>query len=180
MKLDRISILIMAGGLGKRFGDPGKIFTRVCGEPVIERVLRVVSLFGEIYIAVSPYTKSYSQDLCKRYKCIETPGSGYPWDLSIALSKLEKPVLVLPADLPFITHDSIESFLSRALEIREPVVTLRVCRDDFCDPIGVSLIRGKGGSWANIDYNYSEEFIDIDTKEDLQRAEELCDSMADR
>jgi len=177
---NRISILVMAGGLGRRFGGAGKIFTEVCGKRLIERVLEAVSKLGEIYIAVSPHTKAYSEDLCRIYRCIETRGKGYPWDLSEALSKLEKPVLVLPADLPFITSDAIESFLSKAFEVGKPVVTLRVCREGSCKPIGISLIAGDGSSWANIDYQYSEVFMDIDTVEDLIRAGEICGSTAAR
>jgi len=129
---------------------------------------------------VCPHTKAYSEDLCRIYRCIETRGKGYPWDLSEALSKLEKPVLVLPADLPFITSDAIESFLSKAFEVGKPVVTLRVCREGSCKPIGISVIAGDGSSWANIDYQYSEVFMDIDTVEDLIRAGEICGSTAAR
>jgi len=47
---------VMAGGLGRRFGGAGKIFTEVCGKRLIERVLEAVSKLGEIYIAcVSSY-----------------------------------------------------------------------------------------------------------------------------
>ncbi|MEM4970081.1 MAG: NTP transferase domain-containing protein [Sulfolobales archaeon] len=177
---NRVSILVMAGGLSRRFGGPGKVFIDVCGKRLIDRVLEAVSGLGDVYIAVSPHTKAYSEDLCRIYRCIETSGKGYPWDLSEALSKLDKPVLVLPADLPFITPDAIESFLSRAFEAGEPVVTLRICREGSCEPIGISLITGDGTSWANIDYQYSEIFMDIDTPEDLARAEEICGSTVAR
>ncbi len=179
-RINRISILVMAGGMGRRFGGASKVFIEVCGKRLIERVLEAASGLGEVYIAVSPHTKAYSEDLCRMHRCVETSGRGYPWDLSEALSKLEKPVLVLPADLPFITSDTIESFLLKAFEVGEPVVTLRVCREGSCEPIGISLITGDGSSWANIDYQYSEVFIDIDTVEDLVRAEEICGSTAAR
>jgi len=170
----RISVLVMAGGLGRRFGGPGKVFADICGEAMVERILRVASALGEVYIAISPHTREPASSLCTRYRCIETRGEGYPWDLWEAASKLEKPVLVLPADMPFLTAETLRSFVERALEAEEDVVTLRVCSGGGCEPVGVSLIRGDGGSWVNVDYSYSYEFLDVDTQEDLARARELC------
>lgn len=174
----RFRIIIMAGGMGSRFGGPHKLVAEVCGERLIERVVRIATIIGEPIVVVSPHTKGYLEGICAKHRCIETKGAGYSEDLSEALSTLGRPVLVLPGDLPFISVDILLDFVRKALKAPEPIATLRVCRDGSCEAIGVSFAKATGWGWVNIDYSYSPELMDIDTLEDLLRAEEICGSMA--
>ncbi len=172
-------IIIMAGGVGSRFGGPHKLVAEVCGERLIERVVRIASSIGEPIVVVSPHTKKYLEGICARHRCIETRGAGYPEDLYEALSKVGRPVLILPGDMPFISADILVDFVRRALKATEPIATMRVCRNNVCEAIGVSFAKATGWGWVDIDYIYSPELMDIDTLEDLLRAEEICGSMVE-
>lgn len=174
---ETVRVIIMAGGKGSRFGGPHKLVANVCGWRIIERMIRVASSIGRPVIAVSPHTRGYLAEICAEYICIETRGAGYPEDLSEALSKVGRPALILPGDTPFISMDILADFIRRAINAPEPVATLRVCRDSVCEAIGISFAKAGGWGWTNIDYRYSPELMDIDTREDLLRAEEICGSM---
>ncbi len=174
---ERLKAIIMAGGSGTRFGGPHKLVARICGERIIDRVIRVASEIGDPVIAMSPRTRGLLAEICGKYRCVETSGAGYPEDLFEALSIVGRPAVILPGDLPFISLNTLLGFIERGLNYPEPIVTMRICRDNACEAIGVSLAKDHGWGWANIDYIYSHELVDIDTQEDLLWAEEICGSM---
>lgn len=171
-----LTVLIMAGGRGERLGGVIKPLTEICGRPMIQRMLDVAKALGNVYLALSKYTIAL-MSLCNTYRCILTEGRGYPEDLAEALRDLKKPVLILPTDTPFISVDLLKIFVEKALSIDANIVTLRRCRNSVCEPFGISLFKHDGDDWANVDIPYSYEVMDIDTIEDLRRAEDLCVSM---
>lgn len=176
MKGEKLKVIIMAGGAGSRYGGPHKLVARICGDRVIDRVIRISLAIGDPVIVLSSYTRGYLTEICGKYRCIETGGAGYPQDLLEALSIVGRPAVILPGDLPFISLDTLLDFIERAFSYSEPIVTMRACRDDVCEAVGVSLAKDHGWGWANIDYIYTHELVDIDTQEDLLRAEEICGS----
>lgn len=180
MRREKLRVIIMAGGAGSRFGGPHKLVVKVCGERVIDRIISAALAVGEPIIALSPRTRGYVAEICGRYKCIETSGASYPEDLLEAISIVGRPALVIPGDMPFISPEALLDFLKKAFRYSEPIVTMRICKDDVCEAIGVSLVKDDGWGWVNIDYSYSHELMDIDTQEDLLRAEKACGSMVER
>lgn len=174
-----LAVVIMAGGMGRRFGGPWKPFAMLCGSRIVERIARLASAFGRVYIAITPATRIYAGELCREYRCIETRGAGYPEDLLEALRIIGTPALILPSDMPFISSRRLSDFIERALASGYPVATMRSCRDDACEPLGVSLMREPGGSWVDIDYQYDIDLMDIDTREDLEEARRICESMVE-
>jgi len=170
-----VTCLVMAGGKGTRYGSPSKIVADVCGKVLIRRVIDSVRhLCKIVIIALSKYTINLAAvaELCREgVSCLETSGEDYVKDLVLLTYSLPKPLLVISGDV--VTRKSvIEDFLTKALEMDEEVITMTVVKS-YEEPVGVSLFKGYGGSWANITYN-SKDVVDIDTKNDLEISKELC------
>jgi len=168
--------LVMAGGRASRMGFVNKPTIKVCGVPMIERVLRVCERVCRVTIvAASKYT--IDKDLVNAVRqraladLLESSGRGYVEDLSLLLKLVRKPTLVLPSDTPFITVESLEFLASLASEVREPVTTLCV---ECSKPIGISVFRDEGGEWCCICVSESMEFMNINTFNELGMAEEHC------
>jgi len=103
---------------------------------------------------------------------IETSGDGYVNDLRVVTSSLRKPLLVLPADVPLITADYLRLFLNAAKEFpNADVVTLVV---EGVEPVGISLFRSEGGDWASVTVRDDGRLMNVNTWENLRRAEALC------
>ncbi|MET1101970.1 MAG: NTP transferase domain-containing protein [Pyrodictiaceae archaeon] len=179
-----MNIVIMAGGRAKRLGGIEKPLLRVCSKPMIKHILdEAAKMSNNIYVAVSPYTP-----LTRRW-CLEnnisiimTSGRGYPLDIKVVLKKVEKPLLILPADVPFITVNVLKEFLSKALRLDKSIVTLIASRKCFprelskpeASPIGISLFKRDGTDWADTSMCKFPELLDIDTLTDLEYARRLC------
>jgi len=171
--------LVMAGGKGSRFGSSVKPFLRVCEKSsflnVIEEALKLSNV---IFIAVSNYTASYVKKEIDKSKhkghilIIYTPGKGYAIDISLALRIIrERPLLVLPADYPFLTEKTIEKFLRLSLTYKEPIISL-VRNGNFT---GISLFKKYNYEhWKNINIDGGKEFLNINTPEDLLKARSMC------
>ena len=179
-----MNIVIMAGGRAKRLGGIEKPLLRICNKPIIEHVLdEAIKISNSVYVAVSPYTP-LTRKWCleNNISVIMTPGRGYPLDIGVILRKVEKPTLILPADIPFITIDVLQEFLGKALRLNKSVITLIASRRCFpqelarpeASPIGISLFKRNGTDWANISMCKFPELLDIDTLADLEYARRLC------
>ncbi|MCE4607708.1 MAG: NTP transferase domain-containing protein [Caldisphaeraceae archaeon] len=171
--------LIMAGGKGSRFGSSVKPFLRVCEKsPILNVIEEALKLSNIAFIAVSDYTTSYAKEAIDKSKysghilMIYTPGKGYAIDISLALGVIrERPLLVLPADYPFLTEKTIEKFLRLSLAYDEPVISLAQ-NGNFT---GISLFKGHSYErWKSINIDGGKEFLNINTPEDLSKARSMC------
>ncbi len=180
-----MNVVIMAGGKGSRLGGMKKPLLEVCGVKLIDRALTVAKTINgvdKIFVCVGKDDlnafKDYGDEKTAVVLC---PGQGYVEDLIFILKRVSFPVLVLPADIPFLSNRVVMEFLNKALECKTDVATLNLCKGSECGEVGISLFRGLGGSWCNIyfDYTKEKELRDIDTYEDLQWAMGLCESMED-
>lgn len=170
----RIDCIIMAGGRGERLGGAQKPLIEVCGKPLILRVYEALRrLCRRTLVVYSRHTQGVG-DLCRgpmiEAECIRGTGSGYVTDLSMVLHLVSMPVLVAPADMPYLDPDLLEDFIYKALLIGADVVNLASDRG----PTGVSLFKRPSGSWASVTYASRHSLLDIDTPEDLREAEEYC------
>lgn len=174
-----VAAVIMAGGEARRMGGALKPLINVCGAPMIQWVINVaLNVSRHVVVVTSPRT---TQPLLTNIPAltndphihiIETPGDGYVSDLGVVTSSLRKPLLVLPADVPLITADHLRSFLNAAKEFpNADVVTLVV---EGIGPIGISLFRSEGGDWASVTVRGDDRLMNVNTWEDLRRAETLC------
>ncbi len=174
-----LAAVVMAGGEARRMGGALKPLINVCGAPMIQWVINAaLNVSRHVVVATSSRT---TQPLLTRMPAlitdprihvIETPGDGYVSDLRVVTSSLRKPLLVLPADVPLITTDHLRSFLNAAKEFPDAdVVTLVV---EGVGPIGISLFRKGGGDWASVTVRDDDRLMNVNTWEDLRRAETLC------
>lgn len=174
-----VAAAIMAGGEARRMGGALKPLINVCGAPMIQWVINAtLKVSRHVVVVTSPRT---TQSLLTHILAlinnphihvIETSGDGYVNDLRVVTSSLRKPLLVLPADVPLITADHLRSFLNAAKEFpNADVVTLIV---EGIGPIGISLFRSEGGNWASVTVRNDDRLMNVNTWEDLRRAEALC------
>jgi len=165
--------LIMAGGRGSRLGGVCKPMVRVCGVPMILRVLAAIrGLVSAVVIALSHWTRECLKDLCLDpiIDCVETSGADYVEDLKLVVSSLRKPVLVLPADLPHLGRDHVDLLLSEA-QRRDGVCVLTL--EGPRGPVGASLFQCEGGSWVSLRID-DPRLVSVNTVKDLELAEALC------
>ncbi len=170
----------MAGGRGSRLGGVDKPLLKICGERIIDHAVKEAKKISHRKIIICT-KKEYMDELVllREYdvEILECLGRDYVEDLNIALSKIEFPALILPADTPFITSEIINRFIEEAGKNRSDIITLMRCRENICVETGVSLFNKSSGGWRNIYFIDSIELLDIDTREDLLRAEKQCEYM---
>jgi len=178
----------MAGGRSSRLNYIEKPMLMICSKPMIERVFGTAcKITDKVFVAVSPYTiKTKRWCLKNNIELIETTGKDYVHDLQLLLNMFKRPVLILPADTPFITDKILLDFLSRTEKISADVITLLVDRSRFPnelraltkEPVGISLFKGAGYKWSSIVMSEFPELLDIDTISELQYARRLCNEIS--
>jgi len=170
----RLDCLVMAGGRATRMGGVAKPLLEICGKPMVYWVVRALwSLCRRIIIVYSKATQGVGE-LCRGplgpVECIEGVG-GYVEDLRLSLNLASPPILVVPADTPFIDRNILEFFVTRALLAPEPVVNLV---DVERGAVGVTLFKDRGGPWADVAVRGGYKLLDIDTWRDYEEAVRLC------
>ena len=162
----RIVAVVMAGGRARRMGGVVKPLIRVCGRPLIEHVLEPLDSVWRIIVALSRHTLEGLRGYCRRYECIRTSGSGYSWDLrSILYSILHRPLLVVPADIVGLGT----WILGLAEGVGGRSIYTVKCGGR---PLGVSIVLGRGWDWEDLEAGCN--VVNVNTWEDLERAEEAC------
>ncbi|MEM4788437.1 MAG: NTP transferase domain-containing protein [Ignisphaera sp.] len=173
-------VVIMAGGKGLRLGGIKKQFLRICGTRLIDVALEAAREINSrrILICLSREDSTLMGDVeDPRVEVVLCPGQGYVEDLNYILRLSRFPVLVLPADMPFLTSDVLNKFLDVAQGELADVVTLMICKNNECRESGISLFRSFGGSWVNVYFEERPELRDVDTMEDMAWVESICGSM---
>jgi len=169
----------MAGGEGRRIGNRNKAMLRVCGKPILERILSAAEPLGKVYVVT---TERHIEVInwCKNrgMNPVITQGLGYARDLVNAVRQLGTPILILPGDVPFISTETLRDFIKASSHVNLPIVTLLVVRGGETEPLGISLIRvepmGESLPWANLLVRWRREFMNINTKHDLDEANKEC------
>lgn len=124
--------LVMAGGKGTRMklGEE-KPMVKVGGKPLIQHVLDALKnaeRVDEIVVAVSeqtPRTAGFVKAF--PFKVLKTPGKGYVSDMKYAVRRLKlDTVLIISADLPFVSGEVIDSILERYRRCDKPALTVVV------------------------------------------------------
>ncbi|MBE9478393.1 MAG: molybdenum cofactor guanylyltransferase [Chloroflexi bacterium] len=191
-----ITIAVQAGGKSSRMGED-KALIHLAGIPLIERVLaRIDGLADEILITTNrPETLAH---LNLRMAGDEVPGAGALHGLKTALATARgEIVLVISCDTPFVSRELLEYLLSRA---HEADVIVPKHGDKFeplqavynrarCLPaVEAALISGERrmvSFYSQVHVLPIEEhvlteldpsglsFFNVNTAEDLKRAEQL-------
>jgi GTP:adenosylcobinamide-phosphate guanylyltransferase len=162
----------MAGGKASRLGGLPKPLLVVCGKPML---LHVVEESLEVLPYVVVATGRCSREVAELVKAlphvdvVELAGEGYVADLSYVLRMVRvRPLLVLPADMPFISANTIVRLM--AMKPRECVITVKAC-GEF---LGASVFGGSLNCWRTVELPCTRELMDVDTLNDLARAQLEC------
>jgi adenosylcobinamide-phosphate guanylyltransferase len=192
----------MCGGRGSRLKSPvEKPMVKVAGKSLVERVLEALRGSGrfERIVAVTspnaPETKRLLQSL--GVDVMDTPGSGYPHDLSLLLEKFaQEKVLVVPADLPLLTAEIVAEIVDR-LSLGAPAASI-VLEKSFVEGLrlkpsvivdgrychsGITLFAAAGANGPveerYIVMNNAEIAVNVNTKEEKELAELLVQHAQD-
>jgi adenosylcobinamide-phosphate guanylyltransferase len=178
-----MNVIIMAGGAGTRLSNPNKPLIEVCGKPIMIRVIEAVKDLGTVYIATTirhPSIIEFARD--QGYKVLITSGEGYPEDFLEALSKVGVPVLIVPADMPFLSKQFVRKFLIMAAYVMAPMITLMYRKGETLGFTGISLVRriklDQGIiPWVSLVIPWSKELLNINTPSDINIAQKACENM---
>lgn len=183
----KIGLVIMASGLGKRFGG-NKLMADLKGKPMLQWILDTTEGLFEKRVVVT--RNKEVENLCKQLHidCIYHEFPGRNDTVRLGLSALRADVdycFFTPGDQPLIRQASIQKLMAAALENRE-----RIVRAGFLEKVGspmgfpaeffeqlCNLPEGKGGNFValkNPEVVYpimiedEYELFDVDTVEDLE------------
>jgi adenosylcobinamide-phosphate guanylyltransferase len=110
--------LVLCGGRGTRLGTAiEKPLVTVCGEPMLDRVVRALqeSAVSSIHAVPSPQTpRTRSHAVDRGLSVVDAPGEGYVADLQHALGVVDPPVVTVAADLPLLAAAHVDRALSTA------------------------------------------------------------------
>ena len=190
--------LIMAGGLAKRLGGIEKPLLKIRGKTMLETAVEALKGAGikRVYVAVTPRTPGVKR-ACEQLgvETIETPGSGFVYDLWTAIRVIGSVCLVAVADKPFLTAEEVSVLLDLYELSDKPVLTAVTPLSEYVEfhwrwpsfiyvvsglslaPVGLSVmdLRGvKPKEAASEDllvfYGYVPNLASIDTFSDLEKA----------
>lgn len=151
--------LVLAAGEGTRMkSSRPKVLHRVCGKPMIAWVLdaledlRKEGLVERILVVVGSGGEEVKAEVGDRAECVfqeERKGTGHAV-MTAAPHVREKEVLVLTADSPLITSETLRALIRRHEETRPAATILAAVLDD---PTGYGRIKrdGKGAVVAVVE-----------------------------
>lgn len=198
-----IYAVIMSGGKGTRLkADVEKPLFKLRGKPLIDYVIKNLSdskFIDKIFVAVSPNTPAttkYLTSLDSSFEIIDTPGTDYLNDLSFILDFFEKKskddtLLVINADLPFISSDLIDYvidyYLSLNVESLSTLVPVEIFKElnliysydfDGLVPSGLNILKTRNviQEEENLILSKVELAININTLQDASIANSLFNS----
>jgi adenosylcobinamide-phosphate guanylyltransferase len=125
-----LTALVMAGGEATRMGvEAEKPLLEVGGTSMIQLVieaLRASKNVDRVIVAVSPKSTRVAEKARELgAEVVETPGSGYEQDMKTAIKRLELgDVLVVSADLPFLTAKLVDSAFERYKSSGKPALSV--------------------------------------------------------
>ena len=160
-----LTALVMAGGRASRMGgNVEKPLLEVSGKSMLQLVIEVLKQTSVDRIVVASSTNTPATSIEARRLGVEvlvTPGDGFEEDMRYAIRRLRLgDVLVVSADLPFMTADIVERAVQKyrssgkpALAVvarpelyeeigSKPQYVFKVDGQDFV-PVGINIIDGK-------------------------------------
>ena len=182
----KVGCVIMASGLGKRFGG-NKLMAEFHGKPMILKALQASRRFGENRVVVTRHEDV--ANLCREYG-VQVLLHNLPHRSDTIRLGLEAlgdvdACMFLPADQPLLRPETVELLVSR-WEASQQSVVRPFCADTPGAPVIFpgwalpqlrNLPEGKGGGWIMKQYPESVEavsisdpyeFMDADTPETLE------------
>jgi len=194
-----VNVAVLAGGMGRRFGGAEKSQIRVCGVKIIDMLMNRFSRFNTVIVCRDEIQKG----LFSGYGCIvdEFKGYGPLAGIHAALKHFDDFVVVVATDMPFVRAGVLKELYMQAIKNDADVMMpywrhgkfeplLSVYSPEITDIIERSLVSGekkilipvfKAENVVLCDVEclrkFDKElisFFNINTPEDLKRAEEIC------
>jgi GTP:adenosylcobinamide-phosphate guanylyltransferase len=170
------SCLLMAGGKGKRMGNPLKFLLEIEGRSILERLTEIIHwMFDAVYIAATPENEERIRAVCKDCNILLTSGEDYAFDLNMALRNIQHyPVLVLGSDTVIIDMETFMPDLKRGYSEGTDLVNLIARKSGF----NASIFKRPPSTSAEVlehaDVFISEGIaININTHGDLEKASSI-------
>lgn len=160
-----VAALVMAGGRGTRMGKIEKPLLRIAGKPMIQYVTEALmgsEFIDRIIVAVTPSTPRTAQKAVELgLEITVTHGQGYESDMKEAIKALGlEDVVIVSADLPFLTSDLLDEAIKRYFSTRKPALMVAAPIELYSRshltpsyvfeidgrkivPVGVNIINGK-------------------------------------
>ncbi len=191
-KYKRVDAVIMASGYSTRFGEGDKLLKEVEGVPVVEYLLRTLKELPLESIVVAGKSLEIER-LCSKYgyTYIENTKAhlGQSESIKAGLKAASgEGTIFLTGDQPLIKEESLlkllQTFQDTDLITRtvsegvpsSPVIFPGRYRKDLMNltgDMGGREVMRKAGRIAEVEFSDRDEFMDIDTVEDLLRAEKI-------
>ncbi len=194
-----MNVAILAGGMGKRFGGAEKSQIVICGKKIIDMLMERFSSFNTIIVCRDESQKV----IFEGYRCIfdEFKNSGPLGGIHAALRHFNDFVAVIATDMPFVKVEVVEelyrtavkhdvaalipcwkngklepllsvyspkivSLIEKSLEMEEKKILTPVFKSEDVVLFDVECLRKFDKKLVS--------FFNINTPEDLERAEEIC------
>jgi adenosylcobinamide-phosphate guanylyltransferase len=123
-------------------GGVEKPMLELAGKRFVEHVVSALQdskKFERVVAVVSPNVPATKKFLVSMsVETIETPGKGYPYDLSIVLERLSPArVLVVPADVPLLTAQAVNEIVDALTRIDASAASIAL-EKSFVEKLGVA------------------------------------------
>ena len=192
-----LTALVMAGGRASRMGTTvEKPLLVVSGKSMLQLVIEVLKQTNvdRIVVASSTNTPATSIEAQKLgVEVLVTPGDGFEEDMRFAIRQLSLgDVLVVSADLPFITAEIVEQAVQRYRSSGKPALAVmakpelyeeigskpqyrfKVDGQDFV-PVGINIVDGKRIDQGELDQttlviDSGDVVLNVNTMEELDLA----------
>jgi len=196
-----VAALVMAGGRGTRMrGSEEKLLLKVRDKPMIDYVLDALKSargIDRIIVAISKHTPNTARRVRElSFEVFETPGIDFVSDMRSVIKDLGLgDVLIISADLPLVSSEFIEDILRRYEQCGKPCLSVMTTEESYRKtrpkedlersqliPTGINVIDGERIDEPKLEQeNFITTAIDIavnvNTPEDLQKAELLLDQV---
>lgn len=140
-----VTLAILAGGKGTRLGGVPKGLLRVDGEAIVDRLLRLGSAFGGTLLIAHPPELYPGRPV--RIVPDVLPDRGAPGGVHAALTHASTSrVVVVAADMPFVTLAAIRALLEAAGDARLACYA----RDGRLEPLPGLYRRELLGEWTRL------------------------------
>jgi len=190
---------VMAGGLGTRLKMGEKPMVRLLGQPLIDHVVRALqdSSVEKVLVAATasvPETRRWAEG--KGIEVVETPGEGYVPDMVFAVeeARIDKPVLIVMADLPLLRGDIVDEIIEVYEKVPEPALSVHApleiyrriggkpdalfnYRGQFIVPSGVNVLLGSKIRFEQEDYHLILDRIELAVNVNSPRDLAICESI---